>query len=52
MSSPIPASRILFAAPAPRRSPNGKHAIDIHALECDEEVIAIFAGVGEAIAFR
>ncbi|MEO8317554.1 MAG: GNAT family N-acetyltransferase [Bradyrhizobium sp.] len=26
---------------------NGKHVIDIHALECDEEVIAIFAGVAD-----
>src|SRR6185369_13223331 len=26
---------------------DGKHAIDIHALECDEEVIAIFAGVAD-----
>jgi CelD/BcsL family acetyltransferase involved in cellulose biosynthesis len=25
----------------------GKHVIDIHALECDEEVIAIFAGVAD-----
>jgi CelD/BcsL family acetyltransferase involved in cellulose biosynthesis len=27
------------------------HAIDIHALECDEEVIAIFAGVADANRF-
>ncbi|MEA2836335.1 MAG: hypothetical protein QOD89_885 [Bradyrhizobium sp.] len=26
---------------------DGGHAIDIHALECDEEVIAIFAGVAD-----
>jgi len=26
--------------------------IDIHALECDEEVIAIFAGVADAGASR
>ena len=30
---------------------NGKHAIDIHALECDEEVIAIFAGVADGHRF-
>jgi CelD/BcsL family acetyltransferase involved in cellulose biosynthesis len=29
----------------------GKHAIDIHALECDEEVIAIFAGVADGNRF-
>jgi CelD/BcsL family acetyltransferase involved in cellulose biosynthesis len=29
----------------------GGHAIDIHALECDEEVIAIFAGVADASRF-
>jgi len=27
--------------------PNGRFVIDIHALECDEEVIAIFAGVAD-----
>jgi CelD/BcsL family acetyltransferase involved in cellulose biosynthesis len=30
---------------------NGMHAIDIHALECDEEVIAIFAGVADGHRF-
>ena len=30
---------------------NGKHVIDIHALECDEEVIAIFAGVADGFRF-
>jgi CelD/BcsL family acetyltransferase involved in cellulose biosynthesis len=30
---------------------NGRHAIDIHALECDEEVIAIFAGVADGHRF-
>ena len=30
---------------------NGKHVIDIHALECDEEVIAIFAGVADGYRF-
>lgn len=30
---------------------DGKHAIDIHALECDEEVIAIFAGVADGNRF-
>jgi CelD/BcsL family acetyltransferase involved in cellulose biosynthesis len=30
---------------------DGKHAIDIHALECDEEVIAIFAGVADGYRF-
>jgi CelD/BcsL family acetyltransferase involved in cellulose biosynthesis len=30
---------------------NGGHAIDIHALECDEEVIAIFAGVADGHRF-
>ena len=29
----------------------GGHAIDIHALECDEEVIAIFAGVADTNRF-
>jgi CelD/BcsL family acetyltransferase involved in cellulose biosynthesis len=29
----------------------GGHAIDIHALQCDEEVIAIFAGVADANRF-
>jgi len=29
----------------------GGHAIDIHALECDEEVIAIFAGVADPKRF-
>jgi CelD/BcsL family acetyltransferase involved in cellulose biosynthesis len=29
----------------------GGHAIDIHALECDDEVIAIFAGVADANRF-
>lgn len=30
---------------------NGGHAIDIHALECDDEVIAIFAGVADGHRF-
>src|SRR5437763_1765745 len=30
---------------------NGNHVIDIHALECDEEVIAIFAGVADGHRF-
>jgi CelD/BcsL family acetyltransferase involved in cellulose biosynthesis len=30
---------------------DGRHAIDIHALECDEEVIAIFAGVADGHRF-
>jgi CelD/BcsL family acetyltransferase involved in cellulose biosynthesis len=30
---------------------NGHHVIDIHALECDEEVIAIFAGVADGQRF-
>lgn len=30
---------------------NGHHVIDIHALECDEEVIAIFAGVADGYRF-
>jgi CelD/BcsL family acetyltransferase involved in cellulose biosynthesis len=30
---------------------DGKHAIDIHALECDEEIIAIFAGVADGHRF-
>ena len=33
------------------RLPSGGHAIDIHALECDEEVIAIFAGVADGHRF-
>ena len=33
------------------RLENGGHAIDIHALECDEEVIAIFAGVADGHRF-
>jgi CelD/BcsL family acetyltransferase involved in cellulose biosynthesis len=31
--------------------PGGGHAIDIHALQCDAEVIAIFAGVGDGDRF-
>ena len=31
--------------------PGGGHAIDIHALECDAEVIAIFAGVADGHRF-
>ena len=31
--------------------PGGSHAIDIHALECDDEVIAIFAGVADGHRF-
>ena len=30
---------------------DGSHVIDIHALECDEEVIAIFAGVADGHRF-
>jgi CelD/BcsL family acetyltransferase involved in cellulose biosynthesis len=30
---------------------SGRHVIDIHALECDEEVIAIFAGVADGHRF-
>jgi len=30
---------------------SGAHAIDIHALECDDEVIAIFAGVADGNRF-
>ena len=50
MSLPIPASRISLARPrdAIRR---GNRVIDIHALECDEEVIAIFAGVADGHRF-
>jgi CelD/BcsL family acetyltransferase involved in cellulose biosynthesis len=33
------------------RLANGGHAIDIHALECDAEVIAIFAGVADGQRF-
>ena len=33
------------------RLPAGGHAIDIHALECDDEVIAIFAGVADGDRF-
>jgi CelD/BcsL family acetyltransferase involved in cellulose biosynthesis len=33
------------------RLPEGGHAIDIHALECDEEIIAIFAGVTDGRRF-
>jgi CelD/BcsL family acetyltransferase involved in cellulose biosynthesis len=33
------------------RLPDGGHAIDIHALECDDEVIAIFAGVADGHRF-
>src|SRR5260370_41585432 len=31
--------------------PGGGHVIDIHALECDDEVIAIFAGVADGHRF-
>ena len=30
---------------------DGGHAIDIHALECDDEVIAIYAGVADGYRF-
>jgi CelD/BcsL family acetyltransferase involved in cellulose biosynthesis len=40
---------IREACLAPRG--NGEHAIDIHALECDDEVIAIFAGVADGHRF-
>jgi CelD/BcsL family acetyltransferase involved in cellulose biosynthesis len=33
------------------RLADGGHAIDIHALECDDEVIAIFAGVADTNRF-
>jgi CelD/BcsL family acetyltransferase involved in cellulose biosynthesis len=33
------------------RLPSGGRAIDIHALECDDEVIAIFAGVADGHRF-
>jgi CelD/BcsL family acetyltransferase involved in cellulose biosynthesis len=33
------------------RLPGGGRAIDIHALECDDEVIAIFAGVADGYRF-
>jgi len=33
------------------RLAEGHHVIDIHALECDDEVIAIFAGVGDGHRF-
>lgn len=33
------------------RLPGGGHVIDIHALECDDEVIAIFAGVADGHRF-
>jgi CelD/BcsL family acetyltransferase involved in cellulose biosynthesis len=33
------------------RLAGGGHAIDIHALECDDEVIAIFAGVADSHRF-
>ena len=31
--------------------PGGSHVIDIHALECDDEAIAIFAGVADGHRF-
>jgi CelD/BcsL family acetyltransferase involved in cellulose biosynthesis len=31
--------------------PGGGHAIDIHALECDEEIIALFAGIADGHRF-
>lgn len=33
------------------RSPSGRHAIEIHALNCDEEIIALFAGVADGERF-
>ena len=41
---------IRSACLAPRADGKG-YAIDIHALECDEEVIAIFAGVSDGHRF-
>ena len=40
---------IRGACMAPRAA--GGHVIDIHALECDDEVIAIFAGVADGYRF-
>ena len=34
-----------------RKLAGGRRAIDIHALECDEEVIALFAGVADGYRF-
>jgi CelD/BcsL family acetyltransferase involved in cellulose biosynthesis len=34
-----------------KRLPNGSRVIDMHALECDSEVIAIFAGVADGHRF-
>jgi CelD/BcsL family acetyltransferase involved in cellulose biosynthesis len=34
-----------------KQRPGGGHAIDIHALECDDEVIAMFAGVADGHRF-
>ena len=48
--SPSPASRHSSAARAWHRAGGGR-AIDIHALECDDEVIAIFAGVADGQRF-
>ena len=51
MCSPNPASRISSARPVARALPGGGRVIDIHALECDDEVIAIFAGVADGHRF-
>ncbi len=40
----------IFAA-CLAKSPGDGHTIEIHALECDEEVIAIFAGVADGHRF-
>ena len=36
---------------ASAKLPSGERAIEIHALECDEEVIGVFAGVGDKSRF-
>jgi CelD/BcsL family acetyltransferase involved in cellulose biosynthesis len=46
-----PGIREFITAACLARLPDGKPAIEIHALQCDEEVIAIFAGVADGHRF-
>ncbi len=46
-----PGVRDFIFAACLAKSPGDGHTIEIHALECDEEVIAIFAGVADGHRF-
>jgi len=46
-----PGTRAFIYQACHARRPDGARVIEIHALECDEEVIAIFAGVADGHRF-